>query len=275
MRLVHQKILRITPLVPADTFAVDLAMKAEVLAKDVNSLTEKGRLIQRDLDVHEVAAKNVNQHMEKNARRSYKSEWKMTDESYHKFLKMIRKRGHGGVFEHGVLYVEAMMDRGESHEWVRHRIASHLQESTRYCDYLDGHVEFVVPVELEHVIPDGMLFDSENTDPEQVIGDLGLDGEKYADDVIVPTTVSYFRSCAFTECEYRYLRSLGRKPQYARGCLTNWLKTEVGMTINLNSLRNFLTLRTAPAAHPQFRPLAQTILDYCRKHYPEVVEDIG
>lgn len=31
--------------------------------------------------------------------------------------------------------VRIICDRGVSHEWVRHRIASFSQESTRYCNY--------------------------------------------------------------------------------------------------------------------------------------------
>jgi len=317
MRLVHQKILRITPVVPSDRLFDMFALMVDgmfesmglVLRDHTPTIHELGEELQRKLkgaDKDGLASVVMNQHMETVARRSYKSWDKMSPTSYHKFLDMIRERGHGGVFEHGVIYVEILTDRGVTHELVRHRIASYLQESTRYCDYNDGHVEFVVPVELEHVIPDGYILKTGTWDRFLTVpGASGntnaawydaADGEELAfwdkmhneEDSNGPMhqlgedTADYLDTCTYAEQQYKRIRSRKnadgrdrRKAQYARGCLPNWLKTEVGMTINLRSLRNFLELRTAKAAHPQFRPLAQKILDYCKQYYPEVVEDIS
>ena len=45
------------------------------------------------------------------------------------------KHGHESVLEHFSFTVHFNVDRGVTHEQVRHRIASFSQESTRYCNY--------------------------------------------------------------------------------------------------------------------------------------------
>ena len=65
----------------------------------------------------------------------YKSEDKITEDSYKKFIGNIIKRGHESVLEHCSVTMKFICDRGVSHEIVRHRIGSYSQESTRYCNY--------------------------------------------------------------------------------------------------------------------------------------------
>jgi len=48
---------------------------------------------------------------------------------------MLIQRGHESVIECASISVKFIIDRGISHELVRHRIASFSQESTRYCQY--------------------------------------------------------------------------------------------------------------------------------------------
>ena len=74
-------------------------------------------------------------HIEKCGRVCYKSEDKITEDSAQIFCKNIIKRGHEAVLEHYSFTVKFIVDRGVSHEIVRHRLASYCQESTRYCNY--------------------------------------------------------------------------------------------------------------------------------------------
>ena len=73
-------------------------------------------------------------HIEKIGRVCYKSEGNITEdgESAKKFVKMLINRGHEAMIEHSSLSVKFTVDRGVSHELVRHRIASFAQESNRY-----------------------------------------------------------------------------------------------------------------------------------------------
>ena len=64
----------------------------------------------------------------------YKSEDRITDDSAGAFIRMIIKRGHLSVIEHASATIQFVIDRGVSHELVRHRLAS-------YC--LAGDTEVV------------------------------------------------------------------------------------------------------------------------------------
>ena len=91
------------------------------------------------------------QHIEKIARVCYKSESLITEdgESAKKMIKMLIGRDHTAMIEHSSLSVKFIVDRGVSHELVRHRIASFAQESTRYCNYskdkFDNGITFIKP----------------------------------------------------------------------------------------------------------------------------------
>lgn len=173
---------------------------------------------------------------------SYKSEDKITNESAPRFVKMLISAGHESVLEHVSATVKFIVDRGVSHEIVRHRIAAYTQESTRYCDYnKKGDVVFIRPP-----------FWEENTRPYQ----LWLDMMEHA------------------EQNYKGLIALGAKPQEARSVLPNSLKTEVMMTANIREWRHFFKLRTAPAAHPQMREVTVPLLERFKMTFPVLFDDI-
>lgn len=77
----------------------------------------------------------VLRHLELCGRVCYKSEDAISDESAERLIRMMLERGHESPIEHFSVSVRIICDRGVSHEWVRHRIASFSQESTRYCNY--------------------------------------------------------------------------------------------------------------------------------------------
>ena len=74
-------------------------------------------------------------HIESCARVCYRSEGAQTPDSYKRLLPTLMSSAHMSVFEHGSITVEFQIDRGVSHELVRHRLLAFSQESTRYCNY--------------------------------------------------------------------------------------------------------------------------------------------
>ena len=82
-----------------------------------------------------IDGKVIMERLEECGRVCYKSEDKIAEGSAEKFLANIVKRGHEAVLEHCSFTVKFIVDRGVSHEIVRHRMASYCQESTRYCNY--------------------------------------------------------------------------------------------------------------------------------------------
>lgn len=189
-------------------------------------------------------------------RTCYKSEDKITETSAPAFAAMILKRGHESVLEHASATVRFICDRGVSHEIVRHRIASFSQESTRYCDYNDGHVAFVIPPWCRYYdegrYDDGSFVFSPLDSPE----------------------LSWFKAMSNAEYSYKKLREKGWRPEQARSVLPNSLKAEIVMTANLREWRHFFKLRTAPAAHPQMREVAIPLLTAMKDRIPAIFEDL-
>jgi thymidylate synthase (FAD) len=245
-------------------------------------------------------------HIETCGRVAWKSEDKTTDDSYIKFIDMLKGVNHGSVLEHGTVYlyvelksgigptemdnrsslvnnylfnkyskvikdgykryittnyrvlventwlddlkyqcepteyhekratVRFVCDRGVSHEFVRHRVFSFTQESTRYCNYskekFGNELVFIEPcwdmTELSHC---------------------------------------YYQSLRFAEETYLFMLNNGWKPQQARAVLPNSLKTELIMTGFVSDWKHFFMLRTAKGAHPQAQELVLPLQEEFKK----------
>lgn len=191
-------------------------------------------------------------HIEQCGRVCYKSEDKITDGSAEKFVGNLLKRGHEAVLEHYNFTVKFTVDRGVSHEIVRHRLASYCQESTRYCNYSkDGFGN-----EITVILP--CFFDT----------GMGTMSNSFVYN-------EWKQSCENDEKAYFQLLEYGATPQEARSVLPNSLKTEVVMTANLREWRHFLKLRCDKAAHPQIREVAIKLLKMCQEQIPIIFDDIS
>lgn len=188
-------------------------------------------------------------------RTCYKSEGNITKGSSEKFVKMITKRGHHSVIEHSSMTVKFIIDRGVSHELVRHRLCAFSQESTRYCNY-SGSVTFVIPPWI----------DIESGDYP-----LGLHQDDRTDDILQNTWADH---CYQSEKVYINMLSLGWSPQQARSVLPNSLKTEIVVTANFREWRHIFTLRCSKAAHPQMREIMIPLLQECKETIPAIFESI-
>lgn len=157
-----------------------------------------------------------------------------------KFIRMIIKRGHESVLEHGSLTFKVRTNRAIANEIVRHRLASYSQESTRYVKYDD--IEFIPWVD-----PRGLKINH-----------------------------LYELEVLYNNMEFIYKKLIedNFKPEDARDILPNATATTLVMTMNFRELRHFLKLRLDKAAHPQIRELAGMILEILKEKYPVFVEDI-
>jgi thymidylate synthase (FAD) len=181
------------------------------------------------------------------ARISHRSEEAMTDNSYDRFLQfVVMDKGDWSVVEHGVVRVDFYVDRGITHEIVRHRLFSFTQESTRFCNYgkKDGQITVIVP-------PLDLNNPKENT---------GLMDWKVA----------------VSKCEEEYLEMLARgiSPQIARSVLPNSLASRIGITGNLRNWRHFLLMRTTLESHPQMRQVTIPLLQEFKSKIPILYDDI-
>lgn len=142
--------------------------------------------------------------------------------------------------------VKFICDRGVSHEFVRHRVFSFAQESTRYCNYtkdkFDSELTFIIPCWIKDIKEDNYYsfidYHSNN-----------IDGSK-----------EWYDSCLNAEKVYfTLIEDDNWKPQEARSVLPNSLKTELIMTGFDSDWQNFFKLRCAPNAHPQAKELADML----------------
>ena len=145
--------------------------------------------------------------------------------------------------------VHFVCDRGVSHEFVRHRVMSFAQESTRYCNYskdkFGNELTFIQPCWLDDERL--KLYGPYHT----IIRDKS------------PESI-FIANLNNAERDYLGLISLGWKPQEARAILPNSLKTELVVTGFTSDWNHFFDLRargTTGAPHPQAKELAEPLME--------------
>ena len=138
-------------------------------------------------------------------------------------------------------------------EFVRHRVMSFAQESTRYCNYFkdkfNGELTFIQPVWAYHQ-EDGDYGTLDNSKRKNV-------GNKDG------TFFEFIKSLQYAEFYYFRLLKEGWKPQEARAVLPNALKTELVVTGFVSDWNHFFDLRargTTGAPHPQAKELAEPLM---------------
>lgn len=129
-------------------------------------------------------------------------------------------------------------DRGVSHEFVRHRVFSFAQESTRYCNYSKDKFGN----ELTFIKPSWGYFKN-----------ISYEDAGYFDGDVFESSLKK------AESYYFKLIEKGWKPQQARQVLPNATKTELVMTGFESDWEHFLSLRTSKNAHPDAKKLADEL----------------
>lgn len=174
------------------------------------------------------------------ARTCYKSEDKITEDSWKKMVKFLREKNHTAMFEHSRLSVKFITDRGVTHEFVRHRPVAYAQESTRYCNY-----------SKEKFGKEIAIINSYSNESEEV--------------------QEFFRK-AFLEAETKYFELLeqGVTPQIARNVLPTGLKTEIVVTTNFREWLHIFELRCGKGAHPHIKSLLTPLYQFLHESIPEV-----
>ena len=148
------------------------------------------------------------------------------------------------------------LSRGIANEFVRHRVFSFLQESTRYCNYSKdkfGGVTFMSSIECPLAIGEYTL----NEDIDVIKDNQLYVSNKEVKNLSTEEAMLY----AYCSSEQLYLALLdqGMKPQIARDVLPLGLKTELIMTGTTEQWREFCNLRCASDAHPDARYLANKV----------------
>lgn len=197
--------------------------------------------------------------IERAARTCYKSEDKMTGlDSAKDFIKRITiGKNHTSVLEHSILSIKFIVNRGVSHELVRHRHAGYSQESTRYCNYMNEKfgrdIAFIMPINL-------------TTDKYDI--ELGR-GVSYN-----PSLCVWQKACEQAEDSYFELITLGVRPEDARSVLPISVKTEIVVTASYREWREIFRLRCAKDAHPDMQYIMKQTLEEVVSRIPVIFDDI-
>lgn len=184
--------------------------------------------------------------------------------------------------------VHFVCDRGVSHEFVRHRVMSFAQESTRYCNYskdkFGNELTFIIPCWLD--IPEGRAYfhdginyrvgaTMENPFGESVNFKAWVNKKSNYVEVhdyiqaLDSAEEAYFRLMDKWEnrvADRRYITGFKGNPwtpQQARAVLPNSLKTELVVTGFTSDWNHFFDLRargTTGAPHPQAKELAEPLM---------------
>lgn len=162
-----------------------------------------------------------------------------TDRSV-KRVRSCYKVGHTGILEHAsVSFLVKGISRACSHQLVRHRMASYLQESQRYVKYdLSGDDWYVIPPSVDKNIY--ML-------------------------------AEYNDKMAADAKAYRDALAYGIKPEDARYLLPNAMKTNIVVTMNVRSLFHFFDLRLGHRAQWEIRELAELMAVEMENVEPELM----
>ena len=172
-------------------------------------------------------------------RTSYLSFPKQRGDGEKAFIRMLIKNQHLSVLEHAYATLRiSEVSRALTHQLVRHRLCSFIQQSQRYVD--ESHFNFVEP-------------DSVNKNPEA--HSVFIDFMGRAKEV------------------YSQLQRLKIKKEDARYVLPNAVESQIVASANFREWRHIIGLRGKAQAQWEIRKVAIEILKILRDHAPTVFGD--
>lgn len=176
------------------------------------------------------------------ARISHRTEGKQTRDSWQRFIQaVVLDHGDWSVTEHAYATVQFHVNRGITHEIVRHRLFGFTQESTRFVNYSKLGFEAVY-------IP-SVAVKSEDLDEWKA----DLTG---------------------ADAVYQKWLRRGYAPQIARDHLPNALGSMIAVTGNLRNWRHAMLMRTSKETHEDFRAVTIPLLADLKRLIPLLYDDI-
>lgn len=203
------------------------------------------KIVEPWIKVEKVDGIRIMKKIELACRTCYRSENKITDESYKNLLKNCISRGHESVLEHEKITVRIYNDIGSYKDLTRHRFASFSVESTRYCSYdkdkYGNEISFINPIYIEDV------------------------------------NVRELWKNTMQEIENNYLKmkQLGASTDMCRNILPHSTAAEYTMTANIREWKHILSLRANNHVHPSIRQVMIPLLIYFKQQMPEIFDDVS
>lgn len=203
------------------------------------------RIVEPWIKVEEFDGKKIMKKIERACRTCYRSEGKVTEDSYKTLLRNCITRGHESVLEHEKVTVRIYSDVGSYKDLTRHRFGSFSIESTRYCSYdkdkYGNEIAFINPVYIE-------------------------DKEVYE---------TWKQTMQEIEKGYIKMKQLGATTDMCREVLPHSTAGEYVMTANIREWKHILSLRTTKHVHPAIRQVMIPLLKLFKEEMPEIFDDVA
>lgn len=202
------------------------------------------KIVEPWIKVENFDGKAIMKRIERACRTCYRSEGKITEDSYKNLIKNCITRGHESVLEHEKVTVRIYNDVGSYKDLTRHRFASFSVESTRYCSY---------------------------------------DKDKYGNEIAVMNPVyienkeiyeNWKNSIQEMEKGYMKMKELGATTDMCRNLLPHSTAAEYTMTANIREWKHILSLRANNHVHPAIRQVMIPLLKYFKEQMPEIFDEV-
>ena len=202
------------------------------------------KIVEPWVEVEKIDGTKIMKRIERACRTCYRSEGKITEDSYKNLIKNCITRGHESVLEHEKITVRIYSDIGSYKDLTRHRFASFSVESTRYCSYdkdkYGNEIKFINPVYIE----DKKVYELWQKTMQEI------------------------------EKNYIEMKKLGATTDMCREVLPHSTAAEYTMTANIREWKHIFSLRANNHVHPSIRQIMIPLLKYFQKEMPEIFGDI-
>ena len=202
------------------------------------------KIVEPWVEVEKIDGTKIMKRIERACRTCYRSEGKITEDSYKNLIKNCITRGHESVLEHEKVTVRIYSDIGSYKDLTRHRFASFSVESTRYCSYdkdkYGNEIKFINPVYIE----DKKVYELWQKTMQEI------------------------------EKNYIEMKKLGATTDMCREVLPHSTAAEYTMTANIREWKHIFSLRANNHVHPSIRQITIPLLKYFQKEMPEIFGNI-
>ena len=202
------------------------------------------KIVEPWVEVEKIDGTKIMKRIERACRTCYRSEGKITEDSYKNLIKNCITRGHESVLEHEKVTVRIYSDIGSYKDLTRHRFASFSVESTRYCSYdkdkYGNEIKFINPVYIE----DKNVYELWKKTMQEI------------------------------EKNYIEMKKLGATTDMCREVLPHSTAAEYTMTANIREWKHIFSLRANNHVHPSIKQIMIPLLKYFQKEMPEIFGDV-
>lgn len=172
-------------------------------------------------------------------RTSYLSFEKQREGSENDFIRMLLRNRHFSVFEHAyATFRISGVSRSFTHQMVRHRLCSFIQQSQRYVNEKD----------FKYIEPDSI---KQNPEAHGIFTEFMEKAKE----------------------TYRILQSLKIRMEDARYVLPNAVESQIVVSANFREWRHIIGLRGSIQSQWEIRRVAIEVLKILKNHAPNVFGD--